>query len=60
MRQVIYCNRCTAYLCQVRFLQNYSMAQYIIEHGNTDQLLKEITEAAVCHEISSIKNGQSE
>lgn len=31
---------------------NYSMAQYIIEHGNTDQLLKEITEAAVAMKLA--------
>ena len=28
------------------------MAQYIIEHGNTDQLLKEITEAAVAMKLA--------
>ena len=33
-------------------LANYSMAQYIIEHGNTDQLLKEITEAAVAMKLA--------
>ena len=36
---------------------NYSMAQYIIEHGNTDQLLKRDNRSSCCHEIS-IKNVQ--
>ena len=34
-------------LVSIQIPANYSMAHYIKEHVNTDQLLKEITEAAV-------------
>lgn len=35
-----------------RIPENCSMAQYIMEHRNTDQLLKEITEAAVAMKLA--------